>query len=79
MEETFALSAFEMFFSEKILVGSMYGSADVRTDFNRFLRLHQAGQLDLEGMISRRIGLEEVNDAMACLGDADIVRQVIDF
>jgi S-(hydroxymethyl)glutathione dehydrogenase/alcohol dehydrogenase len=79
MEETFALSAFEMFFSEKILVGSMYGSADVRTDFNRFLRLHQAGQLDLVGMISRRIGLEEVNDAMACLGDADIVRQVIDF
>ena len=79
MEETFALSAFEMFFSEKTLVGSMYGGADVRTDFNRFLRLYKSGRLDLEGMISRRIHIDEVNDAKACIGDADIIRQVIDF
>jgi len=78
-EETFSLSAFEMFFSEKTLVGSMYGGADVRTDFNRFLRLYKAGRLDLEGMISRRIAIDEVNDAMACMGDADVIRQVIDF
>jgi len=78
-EETFQLSAFEMFFSEKTLVGSMYGGADVRTDFNRFLRLYKAGSLDLEGMISRRIRLDEVNDAMGAMGDADIIRQVIDF
>ncbi len=31
-EETFELNAFEMFLSEKTLVGSMYGGADVRTD-----------------------------------------------
>ena len=79
MDETFELSAFEMFFSEKTLVGSMYGGADVRTDFNRFLRLYKAGRLDLEGRISRRIHIDEVNDAMACIGDADIIRQVIDF
>ena len=79
MDETFELSAFEMFFSEKTLVGSMYGGADVRTDFNRFLRLYKAGRLDLEGMISRRIHNDEVNDAMDCIGDADINRQVIDF
>lgn len=79
MDEFFELSAFEMFFSEKTLVGSMYGGADVRTDFNRFLRLYKAGRLDLEGMISRRIHIDEVNDAMACIGDADIIRQVIDF
>jgi S-(hydroxymethyl)glutathione dehydrogenase/alcohol dehydrogenase len=57
----------------------MYGGADVRTDFNRFLRLYKAGHLDLEGMISRRIRLDEVNDAMGAMGDADIIRQVIDF
>ena len=78
-EETFALSAFEMFFSEKTLIGSMYGSADVRTDFNRFLGLYKSGKLDLDGMISRRIAIDEVNDAVASLGDADIIRQVIDF
>lgn len=78
-EETFALSAFEMFLSEKTLVGSMYGGADVRTDFNRFLRLYKSGRLDLEGMITRRIRIDEINDAMACMGDADVIRQVIDF
>ena len=78
-EETFELSAFEMFFSEKTLIGSMYGGADVRTDFNRFLRLYKAGRLDLDGMITRRIRIDEINDAMACMGDADVIRQVIDF
>jgi S-(hydroxymethyl)glutathione dehydrogenase/alcohol dehydrogenase len=78
-EETFELSAFEMFFSEKTLIGSMYGSADVRTDFNRFLRLYKSGRLDLDGMITRRIRIDEINDAMACMGDADVIRQVIDF
>ena len=78
-EETFELSAFEMFFSEKTLIGSMYGGADVRTDFNRFLGLYKAGRLDLDGMITRRIRIDEINDAMACMGDADVIRQVVDF
>ena len=30
-------------------------------------------------MISRRIRLDEINDAMGSLGDADVIRQVIDF
>ena len=57
----------------------MYGSADVRTDFNRFLSLYKSGKLDLDGMISRRIKIDEVNDALGSLGDADVIRQVIDF
>ncbi len=73
------LNAFEQFFNEKTIVGSMYGSSDVRTDFHRFLGLYRDGQLDLEGMISRRLDLSEVNDALHSLGDADVVRQVIDF
>ena len=30
-------------------------------------------------MISRRIKLDEVNEALGALGDADVIRQVIDF
>jgi len=51
----------------------------VRTDFNRFLRLYKSGRLDLEGMITRRIRIDEINDAMGCVGDSDVIRQVIDF
>lgn len=73
------LNAFEQFFNGKTVIGSMYGSADVRSDFDRFLGLYKEGQLDLEGMISRRIDLSEVNDALGALGDADVIRQVIDY
>lgn len=73
------LNAFEQFFNGKTVVGSMYGSADVRTDFERFLGFYKDGQLDLEGMISRRLDLSDVNGALASLGDANIIRQVIDF
>jgi S-(hydroxymethyl)glutathione dehydrogenase/alcohol dehydrogenase len=78
-DEYLQLNAFEQIFNEKTVVGSMYGSSDVRTDFERFLGLYRDGQLDLAGMISRRLDLAEVNDALHSLGDADVVRQVIDF
>ena len=78
-DEFLQLNAFEQFFNGKTVVGSMYGSADVRTDFERFLNYYKDGQLDLDRMISRRIDLSEVNDALGSLGDADIIRQVISY
>jgi S-(hydroxymethyl)glutathione dehydrogenase/alcohol dehydrogenase len=72
-------NGFELFYSEKTFVGSYYGSADVRSDFNRILRLWKAGRLDLEGMISRKLGLEDVNDAIVALKSGEVIRQVITF
>src|SRR4030095_15981215 len=63
MDQKIEFSAFEFFYDDKILRGSMYGSANVRTDFPKLLRLWKAGKLDLEGMISRRIKLDEMNAA----------------
>ena len=37
-------SAYELFFMEKTIQGSYYGSADVRVDFERLLRLWRQGQ-----------------------------------
>jgi len=70
-------SPFELLFDGKKLLASLYGSADVRSDYHRILRLWRAGRLDLAGMISRRIRLDEVNDALDALGRGDIIRQVI--
>src|SRR5690606_11750730 len=63
LDEFVQFSAFELFFSEKNLVGSYYGSADVRTDFHKLLDYWKDGSLDLVGMITRRIKLDEINDA----------------
>jgi S-(hydroxymethyl)glutathione dehydrogenase/alcohol dehydrogenase len=57
----------------------MYGSANVRVDFPRLLRLWKAGKLDLEGMISRRIKLEEVNEAFRAMQAGEVIRSVIDY
>lgn len=79
MEEVFSLSAFEIFYAEKILIGSYYGGTDVRNDFHRLLRLWKYGKLDLEGMISRRLPLEDINPALEALRQGEVVRQVIEF
>jgi S-(hydroxymethyl)glutathione dehydrogenase / alcohol dehydrogenase len=78
-EQKIEFNAFEVFFAEKNFTGSYYGSADVRVDFDRMLRLWKTGRLDLEGMISRRITLDDVNDAVAALKAGEVIRQVITF
>jgi S-(hydroxymethyl)glutathione dehydrogenase/alcohol dehydrogenase len=79
MDDFLQFSAFELFYSEKTLMSSFYGSADVRTDFNRLLRLWKAGRLDLEGMISRRLHLHDINDALKSLEKGEVIRQVIEL
>ncbi|NLV56027.1 MAG: Zn-dependent alcohol dehydrogenase [Acidimicrobiales bacterium] len=74
-----SFNGFELFFSEKTFMGSYYGSVDVRSDFHKLLKLWKAGQLDLEGMISRRMGLDEINDAFDALKKGEVIRQVITF
>jgi S-(hydroxymethyl)glutathione dehydrogenase/alcohol dehydrogenase len=70
-------SPFELLFEGKRILPSLYGSADVRRDFPRLLDLWRAGRLDLAGMISHRLSLDEVDDALAALGRGDVVRQII--
>jgi Zn-dependent alcohol dehydrogenase len=36
-------------------------------------------RLDLEGMSSRRIQIEDVNDAFRAMRDGEVIRPVIDF
>jgi S-(hydroxymethyl)glutathione dehydrogenase/alcohol dehydrogenase len=72
-------SAGELFASEKRLLGSLYGSADVRTDFVRLLRLWQGGRLDLEKLISATITLDEVGEAFAAMERGEVIRSVITF
>lgn len=78
-QEEVSFNGFELAYSAKTLKGSMYGSADVRTDFSKLLRLWQQGKLDLEGMISRRIALDDVNDAFRAMQAGEVIRSVIDY
>jgi S-(hydroxymethyl)glutathione dehydrogenase / alcohol dehydrogenase len=73
------LSSFDLFYNEKNLRGSYYGSANIGRDFPRLIALWRAGRLDLDGMITRRLALEDINDAFAVMQAGEAIRQVITF
>jgi S-(hydroxymethyl)glutathione dehydrogenase/alcohol dehydrogenase len=79
LTEEVKFNAFELFYGDKTLKGSMYGGANVRVDFPRLLRLWRHGKLDLEGMISRRMKLDEVNEAFRAMQAGEVIRSVLDF
>jgi S-(hydroxymethyl)glutathione dehydrogenase/alcohol dehydrogenase len=79
MDQFVQFNAFELFYSEKNFKGSLYGSSDVRLDFHRLLRLWRNGQLDLDGMITRRAGLDGINEAFRAMQAGEVVRTVIEL
>ncbi len=67
------------FFQQKSITGSAYGSSAPRRDIPRLIDLYRRGELRLEPMVTRRIGLDEVNDALAAMGRGEGARTVIVF
>lgn len=72
------LDAWQFFLSEKRISSSLFGSADIRRDFPRYVGFAEEGRLDLGGMITRRLKLEEVNAGLDALEAGDVVRAVIE-
>jgi S-(hydroxymethyl)glutathione dehydrogenase / alcohol dehydrogenase len=77
MEAQFTLSAVDLMTSDKRIAGCLYGSSHVRRDFPRFVELAESGRLDLEGLVTRRIALTDVNDALDAVERGDVIRSVI--
>jgi S-(hydroxymethyl)glutathione dehydrogenase/alcohol dehydrogenase len=65
--------------SDKRLQGSNMGSNHFRVDMPRFVDFYLAGKLKLDDMISRRIKLEDINDAFAEMKRGEVARSVIVF
>ncbi|HVC70940.1 MAG TPA: Zn-dependent alcohol dehydrogenase [Acidimicrobiales bacterium] len=77
--EDVTFSAFELFVGAKTLVGCVYGSTDPDRDFPAMVDLVSNGTIDAEGMVSRRIGLDDINDAFRAMEAGEVVRSVIVF
>jgi S-(hydroxymethyl)glutathione dehydrogenase/alcohol dehydrogenase len=69
--------AADLFSTEKRLLGSFYGSGQVRRDFPRLVALADAGRLDLASSVTERIGLDDVNRAFEAMERGDVIRSVI--
>ncbi|MFD3514075.1 Zn-dependent alcohol dehydrogenase [Streptomyces sp. NPDC058657] len=64
MDDQFQLNMFELFFDEKRILPSMYGGGDVLRSYERAVALWRAGRIDLESMITHRVQLGEINEAL---------------
>jgi S-(hydroxymethyl)glutathione dehydrogenase/alcohol dehydrogenase len=67
------------FLQERTIQGSNMGSNRFRVDMPRFVDFYLQGKLHLDDMISGRIKLEDVNDALAALETGEVARNVIMF
>ena len=64
---------------EKSIIGSLYGSANMRRDMPRLIDLYQRGRLKLDELVSKRIALADVNAAFADMEEGEVARSVIVF
>jgi S-(hydroxymethyl)glutathione dehydrogenase/alcohol dehydrogenase len=71
------IPSFPLILQEKRLLGTVYGSAQVKRDFPRMVSLVETGKLDLGEMVSRTITLDEVNDGLRAMQDGEVIRTVI--
>jgi len=74
---TVEFDGFQLFSTEKRLVGCYYGSGQVRRDFPRLVALAERGLLDLAGAVTRRITLDQVNEAFDAMAGGEVIRSVI--
>lgn len=59
--------------------GSYLGSCITRRDVPRFIELYRQGNLPASALVSHRIGLDHLNEALDRLGDGKALRQVVSF
>jgi NDMA-dependent alcohol dehydrogenase len=64
---------------EKVVTGSYYGSCRPHVDMPHLLGLYQSGRLPLDRLVSRKYGLDEVNEAFAAMNAGEVARAVIAF
>ena len=74
---TVQLSGTDLTLNEKTIKGSLFGSCNPQYDIVRLLRLYDAGQLELDELVTRTYTLEEVNQGYQDLRDGVNIRGVI--
>jgi S-(hydroxymethyl)glutathione dehydrogenase/alcohol dehydrogenase len=65
--------------AEKRLMGSNMGSNRFRVDMPRYIDLYLDGRLKLDELVSRRIGLDDVNEGFDAMKAGEVARSVIMF
>jgi S-(hydroxymethyl)glutathione dehydrogenase/alcohol dehydrogenase len=76
-EQSISIPAVLLTLQEKQLIGSLFGSANMRKDIPMLMELYTQGQLDLDRLITRTYPLEGINDGYADMNAGKNIRGVL--
>lgn len=79
VDDFLQLSMFELFFDEKRILPSLYGGGDVLRSYERTIALWRAGRIDLAGLITHRVRLGEINEALGQMRTGEALRTCIEI
>ncbi|MGW1195107.1 Zn-dependent alcohol dehydrogenase [Streptomyces sp. NPDC002536] len=79
MDDNLQINMFELFFDEKRILPSLYGGGDVLRSYERAIALWRAGRIDLAGLITHRVPLAGVNDAVEQMRTGQALRTCIEL
>jgi S-(hydroxymethyl)glutathione dehydrogenase/alcohol dehydrogenase len=79
LDDFLQLNMFELFFDEKRILPSMYGGGDVLRSYERAIALWRAGRIDLESLITHRVPLSGINEAIEQMRTGVALRTCIEI
>ncbi|MEU7012631.1 Zn-dependent alcohol dehydrogenase [Streptomyces sp. NPDC046385] len=79
LDDHLQLNMFELFFDEKRILPSMYGGGDVLRSYERAIALWRAGRIDLESLITHRVPLAGINEALEQMRTGVALRTCIEI
>ncbi|MET0455510.1 MAG: alcohol dehydrogenase catalytic domain-containing protein [Mycobacterium sp.] len=77
--EKVCISAASLVLEARSIVGSYLGSGDPAVDIAEYAAMYLRGDLPIDELISRHIGLDDLNSALDSLAAGEVARQVVVF
>jgi S-(hydroxymethyl)glutathione dehydrogenase/alcohol dehydrogenase len=79
IENDVQLNLFMLAMMNKSVLGTVFGSGNPRADIPELLSMYREGVLNLDGLITNRYSLDDVNQGYQDLRDGKNIRGVIEF
>jgi S-(hydroxymethyl)glutathione dehydrogenase/alcohol dehydrogenase len=64
---------------EKQLIGSLFGSGNIRKDIPRLMELYTQGQLNLDDLVTQTYTLDQINEGYDAMRNGENIRGVLVF
>jgi NDMA-dependent alcohol dehydrogenase len=78
-EQSIAIPAFMITAFEKQIVGSIFGSGNIRKDIPTLMELYFAGQLNLDDLITKTYTLDQINEGYDDMRNGQNIRGILTF